>query len=294
MARRLDASLLADLWFFHAVAESGGFRRAAEQLAVTQGAVSQRVQRLEARLQLRLLQRGSRNLQLTPAGQQLFAACENGFGAIAGTLAAIQAEAAPGSVRLSAPPSLALEWLLPRLGRFASLHPHISVDLLADNQPYSQAAMRQSGIDLALRYLPQAPQDAAFVLPEYGFPVAAPGLLASGAEGVLLHDDAPWSSPSPAGSEWALWLAAYGRPRGSSAGERHFNQAQLAYRSAQAGDGVALGRQLLVARYLQDGSLCRLDDHPPLLLGYYALYPVSASEAAQTLADWLHAEMHSP
>ncbi|MFC3532707.1 LysR family transcriptional regulator [Vogesella facilis] len=287
MVRRLDASLLADLWFFHAVAECGGFRRAAEQLAVTQGAVSQRVQRLEARLQLRLLQRGGRTLQLTPAGQQLFAACDSGFDTVATTLAALQREAAPASVRLAAPPSLALEWLLPRLGRFARLHPEISVDLLADNQPYSQSAMRQAGIDLALRYLPQAPQDAAFVLPEYGFPVAAPGLIA----GQLLHDDAPWSSPAPAGSEWALWLAAYGRPRGSTAGERHFNQAQLAYRSAQAGEGVALGRQLLVARYLQDGSLCRLDEHPPLLLGYYALYPVGASEAAQILADWLCGEM---
>lgn len=287
MARRLDASLLADLWFFHAVADCGGFRRAAEQLAVTQGAVSQRVQRLEARLQLSLLQRGGRSLQLTPAGQRLYAACANGFDTVAAALAALQAEAAPASVRLSAPPSLALEWLLPRLGRFASLHPEISVDLLADNQPYSQTALRQAGIDLALRYLPQAPLDAAFVLPEYGFPVAAPGLLASGADGALLHDDAPWSSPSPTGSEWALWLAAYGRPPGSTTGERHFNQAQLAYRSAQAGDGVALGRQLLVARYLQDGSLCRLDDRPPLLLGYYALYPVSGSAAAQTLVGWL-------
>ena len=293
MARRLDASLLADLWFFHAVAQCGGFRRAAEQLAVTQGAVSQRVQRLEARLQLNLLQRGGRSLQLTPAGQQLFAACDSGFDTVAATLAALQREVAPASVRLAAPPSLALEWLLPRLGRFARRHPHISVDLLADNQPYSPAALRQAGIDLALRYLPQAPQDAAFVLPEYGFPVAAPSLLVSGAEGVLLHDDAPWSSPSPAGSEWALWLAAHGRPPGCDAGERHFNQAQLAYRSAQAGDGVALGRQLLVARYLQDGSLCRLDDHPPLLLGYYALYPVSDNEAVQTLADWLCGEMQS-
>ncbi|MDC7713288.1 LysR substrate-binding domain-containing protein [Vogesella sp. LYT5W] len=291
MTRRLDASLLADLWFFHAVADCGGFRRAAEQLAVTQGAVSQRVQRLESRLQLSLLQRGGRSLQLTPAGQRLYAACANGFDTVAAALAALQAEVAPASVRLSAPPSLALEWLLPRLGRFARLQPDISVDLLADNQPYSQTSLRQAGIDLALRYLPQAPLDAAFVLPEHGFPVASPGLLASGADGALLHDDAPWSSPSPAGSEWALWLAAYGRPRGSAAGERHFNQAQLAYRSAQAGDGVALGRQLLVARYLQDGSLCRLDEQPPLLLGYYALYPVSGSAAAQTLVDWLCGEM---
>ncbi|MDC7703015.1 LysR family transcriptional regulator [Vogesella indigofera] len=291
MSRRLDATLLADLWFFHAVAQCGGFRRAAEQLAVTQGAVSQRVQRLEARLQLSLLLRGGRSLQLTAAGQQLFAACDSGFDTVATTLAALQREAAPASVRLAAPPSLALEWLLPRLGRFARLQPDISVDLLADNQPYSPAALRQAGIDLALRYLPQAPQDAAFVLPEYGFPVAAPTFDAVGHSGRLLHDDAPWSTPAPAGSEWALWLAVHGRPSGCDAGERHFNQAQLAYRSAQAGDGVALGRQLLVARYLQDGSLRRLDEQPPLLLGYYALYAVTANEAVQGLLEWLVTEM---
>lgn len=278
--RRLDASLLADLWFFHAVADAGGFRRAAALLAISPGAVSQRMQRLEARLGLVLMQRGPRGFVLTPAGQQLYAASQQGFAALGDGLAALQTHAT--SVQLVAPPSLALGWLLPRLGRFAHLYPDIVVDLQADIALPQRPA---NPVQLRLCYLPQPPQDRVPHWPEYGFPVRAPGAVAPASQ-PLLHDDSPWSTLSAPGSEWAHWLATYGRPACCSSIERHFNQAQLAYRSAEAGEGVALGRGRLVAAALQAGSLCRIDTHPPLRLGYYALYGGETGPAA-LLAGWL-------
>lgn len=286
LPRRLDASLLADLWFFHAVAAAGGFRRAAAVLAITPGAVSQRMQRLEARLGLVLMQRGPRGFVLTQAGQQLYLAAQQGFAALGDGLAALQPHGA--SVRLVAPPSLALGWLLPRLGRFARLHPDIVVDLQADTVPPQRPAAPSH---LHLCYLPQPPQGAVPYWPEYGMPVRSPTAPALEAGWPLLHDDSPWSVPSAPGSEWARWLAVHGRPAGCGLAERHFNQAQLAYRSAEAGEGVALGRWRLVAPALQAGSLCRLDATPPLLLGCYALYGGERSAAVATLAGWLGDEL---
>lgn len=286
LPRRLDASLLADLWFFHAVAAAGGFRRAAAVLAITPGAVSQRMQRLEARLGLVLMQRGPRGFVLTQAGQQLYLAAQQGFAALGDGLAALQPHGA--SVRLVAPPSLALGWLLPRLGRFARLHPDIVVDLQADTVPPQRPAAPSH---LHLCYLPQPPQGAVPYWPEYGMPVRSPTAPALEAGWPLLHDDSPWSVPSAPGSEWTRWLAVHGRPAGCGLAERHFNQAQLAYRSAEAGEGVALGRWRLVAPALQAGSLCRLDATPPLLLGCYALYGGERSAAVATLAGWLGDEL---
>lgn len=282
LPRRLDASLLADLWFFHAVAAAGGFRRAAAVLAISPGAVSQRMQRLEARLGLVLMQRGPRGFVLTQAGQQLSLAAQQGFAALGDGLAALQTHGA--SVRLVAPPSLALGWLLPRLGQFASLHPDIVVDLQADTVPPQRPA---DPSHLHLCYLPQPPQDAVPHWPEYGLPVRSPTAPTLAAGWPLLHDDSPWSVPSAPGSEWARWLAVHGRPAGCGPAERHFNQAQLAYRSAEAGEGVALGRWRLVAPALQAGSLCPLDATPPLLLGCYALYGGEGSAAVVMLASWL-------
>ena len=286
LPRRLDASLLADLWFFHAVAEAGGFRRAATVLAISPGAVSQRMQRLEARLGRVLMQRGPRGFVLTRAGQQLYLAAQQGFATLGDGLAALQTDGA--SVRLVAPPSLALGWLLPRLGRFAGLYPDIVVDLQADTVAPQRPA---DPSHLYLCYLPHPPQDAVPHWPEYGMPVRSPKAppLASGWP--LLHDDSPWSVPSAPGSEWARWLAVHGRPAGCGLAERHFNQAQLAYRSAEAGEGVALGRWRLVAPALQAGSLCRLDATPPLMLGCYALYGGERSAAVATLAGWLGDEL---
>lgn len=286
LPRRLDASLLADLWFFHAVAEAGGFRRAATVLAITPGAVSQRMQRLEARLGRVLMQRGPRGFVLTQAGLQLYAVTQQGFSALGDGLTALHNQAA--SVQLVAPPSLALGWLLPRLGRFARLNPDIRVDLQAETvaPPPSSDPAR-----LLLCYLPQPPQDDVPHWPEYGFPVLAPAALQAGLALPLLHDDSPWGVPASPGSEWARWLAVHGRPACCSRDERHFNQAQLAYRSAEAGAGVALGRWRLVATALQAGSLCRVDDYPPLLLGFYALYGGAGNPAAATLASWLGEEL---
>ena len=244
------------------------------------------MQRLETRLGRVLMQRGPRGFVLTRAGQQLYLAAQQGFTALGDGLAALQTHGA--SVRLVAPPSLALGWLLPRLGRFAGLYPDIVVDLQADTVAPQRPA---DPSHLYLCYLPQPPQDAVPHWPEYGMPVRSPKAppLASGWP--LLHDDSPWSVPSAPGSEWARWLAVHGRPAGCGLAERHFNQAQLAYRSAEAGEGVALGRWRLVAPALQAGSLCRLDATPPLMLGCYALYGGERSAAVATLAGWLGDEL---
>ena len=114
----VDSSLASDLWFFRIAADSPSFRIAAERLSVTQGAVTQRIQRLEGRLGVKLFRRGERNLRLSPQGRLLFEATVRGFDEISEALKRLRSEDRPATVRVSCVPSLALEWLTPRMSCF--------------------------------------------------------------------------------------------------------------------------------------------------------------------------------
>ncbi|MEH6473254.1 MAG: LysR substrate-binding domain-containing protein [Halopseudomonas sp.] len=256
----VNAALWSGLRSFHCAAAHLNFTRAAEELNVTTGAVSQQIKQLEARLGCRLFQRTTRQLRLTEQGAQLSLAVGRGYRAIDDGLNALAASQLRGGVRLAAIPSFCLQWLVPRLGEFYRTFPDIELHINAQDNLQQLA---DASYDLALDYrLPQQ-EDAAPFLAEWLIPVCSPNLLGDDSALVdakqllaypLLHDSAPWPGADQ-DQEWQHWLAEAGVQLAGDQGQLYFNRADLALQAAEAGQGIALGRQELVADRLASGRL---------------------------------------
>ncbi|MBR0898984.1 LysR family transcriptional regulator [Bradyrhizobium tropiciagri] len=299
---RLDASLVADLWFFRVAAGASNFTSAADRLGVSQSAVSQRIHRLESRLGISLFVRAERQLKLTYPGQLLFEAAEAGFDGIHDVVRRLNGVNTSDVVKVSCVPSLALEWLTPRLATFLTLHPDHNVAIFAETHDLDRTRMIGEAIDVAIRYGPERSWNASVVFrqTEGIFPVAAPSfirrvadLTAKNEPVVLLHDTTPWERTTSPIAEWAYWIQARGQPWSMPTRDLHFNLAQLAYRSALEGVGVAMGRALIVGRYLREGRLVRALSDPPIeSLGYDVMAQSSKpARHVSTFLAWLQDEM---
>ncbi|WP_244426007.1 LysR family transcriptional regulator [Sinorhizobium fredii] len=265
----IDGSLASDLWIFHVVAQSRTFEEASHSLAITQSAVSQRMARLEARLGTKLFERKGRQARLTPNGQLLLQGTTTGFDAIVPTVQAIRSGSKSQNIRVSCVPSLALEWLTPRLGGFLKLYPDCNVEIFGDVAALDHRQMAGQNIDVCIRYGPkrQCIGPVLLCVDEPCFPVGSPDVVRQLSKATrefgtvtLLHDTAPWDGASKPDEEWAIWLKENPAPWLNELKRRdlHFNLAQLAYRAAMDGIGLAIGRARLVNRHLYSGKLERL------------------------------------
>ncbi|CAH2405026.1 LysR family transcriptional regulator [Mesorhizobium escarrei] len=262
MIKNLDASLVADLWVFRLAAETANFSRAGEALAITQSAVTQRIQRLEARLNIKLFERGARGLSITHAGTLLFRACRSGFESIEECLVEIARATSLPSLSINCTPSLTLDWLTTRLAEFTSERPDIDVRMFVEMRPLDTARMISENFDIVIRYGPSPLPGAniVFECSEAFFPVISPELKLKIErnelkELVLLHDAMPWLNPAEPAEEWTLWRQKHGIPWALPTRDRFFNLAHLAYQSAINSEGIALGRALLVRPYIASGLL---------------------------------------
>ncbi len=260
---QLNATNLGALKSFEIAARQLSFTRAAQALNLTQSAVSQQIRQLEDRLGYPLFVRQARRIQLTSKGQLLFDSISTAFLAIDRTLEQLSLSNSP--LQLSCLPSLALQWLLPRLTDFHRQRPELSVRLKAEYQVLDQYAMSVDDIDIAIRYDPvqysQIP--AEVILDEYLIAVASPEYLAqhpafargeslAGVE--LLHDATPWIG-APEFIEWRTWMEAAHPQWAGQIGGQQFNLSSLAITAAVNHQGVAMGRTALVYDELKSGRL---------------------------------------
>jgi DNA-binding transcriptional LysR family regulator len=247
---------------FEAAARHLNFTRAADELFLTQSAVSRQVQTLEDNLGVRLFVRQRRGLALTRAGDQLLHAVQGALRQVHEALDGLTAREAGQRVTVTSTMGFCSLWLIPRLGEFHRICPEVDVRIAADDRILN---LERERIDLSVRYLPaQAPPSGAVHLfDEQILPVCTPALLARArkplrrpedlAHYVLLHLDdrdnpAPWLS-------WAHWLAVHDAGALKPAGSLSFNYFDQTIRAALAGQGVALGRVPLIRDLLRDGSL---------------------------------------
>ncbi len=277
---------------FEAAARHLNFRLAAEELGVTQGAVAQHVRALEEALGVTLFQRLPRGLDLTLAGEAYLAPVRRAFTLLVEATADIVQ--ARGELTITAPPSFAARWLIPRLKRFTVQHPDIDVRVSASDRLED---IGPRGPDIAVRYgRPPFPglEAAPLVVAEL-FPVCAPGLISEAAPTPallarypLLHD---------LHSMWPVWFGNFGiaAPGGGSRGTR-FSQTSHAIDTAIAGQGLALAPLALVEDDLAAGRLVR-----PLGEAYgiesdvafYVVVPKGRTSAkVSAMRDWLLAEAH--
>lgn len=292
-ARRLDAQLFSDLWVFRAAARLGSFTLAGQRLGVSQGAISQRVSRLEARLGTPLFLRHKGRIALTENGKSLLGAMTQVASILNDNLSRIEGVQRKAIV-VSCVPSLATEWLVPHLEEFYSVHPGIEVFVRSEMFPSTPERLEDDGVDLVIDYQPEAPVglEQLSLVQEFVFPVCSPGYrdrLRGGLAPVLLQDDLSYWDAA-ADFEWSSWRAsAKSDWPGSPSAIRHFNLAHLTYHAAMCGQGVALGRAVLVNRLLNSGQLVLAIDGPPVPGSFYRILttrPGKANSPIRRFAKW--------
>lgn len=301
MSRQRDLPVSLDLLRgFESAARLLSFTAAASELFVTQSAVSRQVQQLEEQLGVKLFERRTRSLALTAAGELYFQEVARALQQLREATAAVRARTAP-IVRVTTTVTFASIWLVPRLAHFQSLHPEISVHVVADNVVRD---LGRAALDVAIRYCPQsvAGPDAQLLFGERVAPVASPALLRGrrvrSASELLRLPLLDFEDPTGAGIwlTWKVWCEAMGvaRPRdGRGLAYSHYDQALQA---AVAGQGVVLGRLPLIDPYLADGRLVLpLRDKRYATTAQRAYWLVKSPSAAQrpevrSFSEWVRAE----
>src|ERR1700712_3204275 len=187
---------------FEAAARHLNFSRAADELAVTPGAVSQQIQNLEDYVGAALFKRTPKGLLLPDAAQTALPALREAFDRLAEAASMMTAAVDGRRLTVSVAPSFAAKWLMPRLGKFEAAHPQVDVWLSAGIELVDFAA---GEIDVAIRYGPgrYPGLEVTPLMSETVLPVASPELVAENAletpedlgHHVLLHDGSPDADP---------------------------------------------------------------------------------------------------
>jgi len=291
MLRRLPA--LNALKAFEAAARYESFTRAAEELCVTQGAVSHQVKALEVELGIKLFNRERQRLIITDAGRDYLAVLRDAFDRIAvGTERLVQRQTS-GVLTVSTSPDFAAKWLVHRLGRFAEAHPSIDLRISATLHHVDFA---REDVDLAVRHGDGswAGLDVVRLSSEQLFAVCSPKLLEGRArirrpsdvlKFPLLHLDDR--------KDWAKWLEAAGVAGAELSQGPVLNRASMVIDAAVDGQGIALARTTLAAWDLINGRLVRpLPETLRLSKTYWIICPKATSTLPKitTFRDWLLAE----
>ena len=291
MARRLPP--LNALRAFEAAARHLSFTKAADELNVTQAAISHQVKALEERLGVSLFRRLNRALLLTDAGQGFLPPLREAFDRMAEATERLRGNDLRRVLTVTTLPSIAAKWLVPRLGRFRENHPDIDVRIDASLHLTDFA---RENVDVALRY-GRGQWDGMHsvrLMTEDFFPVCSPALLL-GEHGLheprdilhhtLLHDDSR--------TDWTMWFLAAGIEGGEPTRGPAFTDSSLVLQAAADGQGVALGRSALAAADLAAGRLVRpFDISLEAEFAYYLVCPQATAESPKiaSFRAWLLAE----
>lgn len=286
---------LSALRCFESAGRHLSFTLAADELSVTQSAVSRQIQNLEQWLGHKVFVRGHRSVTLTDAGRELLAVLTISFDEITGALDGIRSRPAGAPLAISVEPGFAACWLVPRLDRFRSQHAEIDVSIASDAR---LASFRHSDVQLAIRYSASVNHwphvDAEPLVDVAMAPVAAPALLTSTRSPIrpadlrrltLLHEENR--------DAWAQWFKRAGvKPMPMQRGPI-FADLGIVLQAAIRGHGVALGDLFLLADEIRDGHLVQIFDieTPGGIFFLVAPNLETLSAEARTFADWLRSEI---
>ena len=302
MRENLSASVLTWLRCFDAAARNNSFTKAAAELHLTQGAVSQQVKNLEEWLGIRLFHRMARQLTLTEQGFVLAIAVQQSFQGLHDALASLrQSGRMDDAMSFSCSPSFALMWLTPRISGLMAANPDLALRVQGEFHHLDRVRMEQEQIRAAIRFDTGGYRDlhAVEFLDEWLIPVASPAFMAAHPHirtpeqlppSLMLHDAMPWED-APQHVEWNTWLEGIGLPRPVQHTGLQFNLSQLALAAARSGQGVAMGRAALVLDDLKSGHLLRVfKEVVPSRAVYHFVTPRRRTEAMNRIESWLLAE----
>jgi LysR family glycine cleavage system transcriptional activator len=298
MEQRRRLPPLNALRAFEAAARHLNFSRAADELSVTPGAVSQQIQNLEDYVGVALFKRTPKGLLLTDPAQIALPALREAFDRLAEAASMLTAAVDGRRLTVSVAPSFAAKWLVPRLGRFEALHPMVDVWISAGMELVD---FNSGEIDIAIRYgsgrYPGL--EVQRLMQETVMAVASPELLETqplneleDLKGqILLHDGSPDADESC--PDWTMWLAARGVKGVDGSRGPRFNQSSLVIEAAVGGRGVALAKRALAQADLDSGRLVApFQIATAVDFAYYLVFPKAKGRLPQVKAfvNWLTAE----
>ena len=275
---------------FEAAARLGGFSLAAEELNVTQSAISHQIRTLETHLDQPLFHRVGRGIELTDAGNDLYRTSLQALETVRQGVQRLDAYSKPGTVVVQISPIVATDWFMPRLPELKAAAPEIEPWLYTGDAPVELA---ESEFDIVIRHQPpQLPHEiGAVFLEERRAPLCAPDMLdlfhAAPASVPLIHDEEP--------DDWQKWFTRMGLPRENFSAGLNFSDPVFALNATAQGFGVYLGNPDLATTWIERGQLCLADERA--LPVDNKLYLVTLDRnvqrpAVRQLWDWLLA--HAP
>ena len=261
---RHSVSSLASLAAFEAAARHGSFTRAAQELGVTQAAISRQVKGLEGDLNALLFFRSHRKVELTVEGQMLAKVTTEAFGRVAETLEAIRRPTTDDTVVVGTTLAFSHFWLVPRLPAFRAAHPGIKLRLISEDADFD---LRQDRVDVIVRYGAPPFNDAESLasMVDEVFPVCSPELLSRIKPSAALETLAAYPLiglewQDPAWLSWPRWAAMAGLGHLPIHSELRFNHYTDAIYAAINGEGVVLGWRRLIRDQLENRRLIRLGE----------------------------------
>jgi LysR family glycine cleavage system transcriptional activator len=291
----------SSLRVFEAVVRCEGFSAAADELGVSQSAVSQHVRGLEEWLGRALLIRGARKSRPTDDGRRLALAISEGLGRISDVCSELRDRRRnENTIVISSPPGFAFLWLFPRLIRFDLAHPDLTISIMTEA---GEGGLPGSTVDVAIRYgFGDEPGfDVEPLMEERLYPVCAPSLLngprplrevADFAHQTLLQDDVErYGAASP---NWAFWARETGMHLPTPERTRRFGQSNLVVQAAKDGMGVGLGREPMVIDAVVDGQLvCPFPRVALSPLSYWLVYRRGGASDRKTsrFLEWIKQEV---
>lgn len=287
--RRLLPSI-ASLRALEALDRLGSASAVAEELALTQGAVSRQIQALEAQMGVDLVQRSRKRLTLTPEAQDYAAEIRQALNRLANAALRLQAAPVGGTLNLAILPTFGMRWLVPRLPEFARLHPEVTVNMSTRLVPFNFAS---EPFDAALHFgSGDWPGTGRMLLRhESVLPVAAPSLLPAGPPAdprALLKLPLLHIQTRP--RAWADWFAAQGVAIDRPVPGTIHDQFSTITQAALHGLGVALMPDYLVEQDIATGRLIPAYGAPVEATGaYYLIWPLDHARNPSLTAfrDWL-------
>lgn len=290
MQRPLDIGWLR---IFEAVGRLGSLTRAANELGLSQPAVTYQIKRVEDQLGVSLLHRSQGGSRLTDAGEVLFEAVKSSVENIDKAVRDTRRSSQDHAVRIFTDFGFAAFWLMPRVTDFRRLHPEAEVHIIA-SQGLDDELGRETDAAMLFGSAEDFPETAQLLIPERVVPVCTPGFLerfgpfddpAQFARAPLLHLEVTGKSRW---LTWESWLADHGIDRKPAQGDLGLNTYGFVIQAALAEQGVALGWRGLIEHHIEQGSLFTVGaevSRPDR--GYWVVPSRSVSDTTTTLLDWL-------
>ncbi|MCK3842551.1 LysR substrate-binding domain-containing protein [Pseudomonas sp. W15Feb34] len=289
---------LASLLPFEAAARLESFSKAADELHITQAAVSRQIRGLEDNLGVKLFSRRNRAVFLTQEGRELGRVVSAALQSISDGATQLRTAPQRNRVVLLCQLCEAFYWLMPRLSTFHQQYPQVEIQVVTCTRPITQF---EGHFDVALQSTRRASgaHTLMFTASDEVFPVCSPAYLCP-QQPLPLGELQPCtflhhSSEPPHLMEWDEWLQVFGRVLAKDARSATFDSYPLMLQAAVEGHGVAMGWRRTASRLIDSGALvrpCAESVFLPEAISVYRQHGASSREEVAALLAWLEAQLH--